>query len=61
MRTVLVHPTLFIRVETLRRVGGYRAKYGLLEYYDLFVRLALTGAIFHIIKLKSLMRRPTEP
>jgi glycosyltransferase involved in cell wall biosynthesis len=54
-RNVLVHPTLFIRADALRRVGGYRSKYGLLEDYDLFVRLALAGAVFHIIP-KALVR-----
>ncbi|WP_245410911.1 glycosyltransferase [Microvirga flavescens] len=48
-RNVIVHPTLFIKAEWLRRVGGYRAKYGMLEDYDLFVRLALSGARFHVI------------
>jgi len=48
-RNVLVHPTVLVRAETLRRVGGYRADYGRLEDYDLFVRLAQAGARFHVI------------
>ncbi|KAB0267736.1 glycosyltransferase [Microvirga brassicacearum] len=48
-RNILHHPTLLIRTSALRRVAGYRAKYGFLEDYDLFVRLALSGARFHVI------------
>jgi glycosyltransferase involved in cell wall biosynthesis len=48
-RNVIHHPTVFLKADTLRAVGGYRAKYGLLEDYDLFVRLAVHGARFHII------------
>lgn len=48
-RNVLVHPTIMIRTETLRRVGGYRTRYARLEDYDLFVRLVLAGATFHVI------------
>lgn len=54
-RNILVHPSLFIRTETLRRVGGYRGRFGLLEDYDLFVRLAMAGATFHVIP-KFLLR-----
>ncbi|WP_267359191.1 MULTISPECIES: glycosyltransferase [unclassified Methylobacterium] len=48
-RNVLVHPTILARTEALRRIGGYRADYGRLEDYDLFVRLAQSGARFHVI------------
>jgi GT2 family glycosyltransferase len=48
-RNVLCHPTVFIRTETLRRVGGYRPEFRWLEDYDLFVRLAQSGAQFHVI------------
>lgn len=48
-RNVLVHPTVLIRTETLSRVGGYRTEFGRLEDYDLFVRLALEGARFHVL------------
>lgn len=54
-RNVLVHPAVCMRAELLRRVGGYSARYGLLEDYDLFVRLALAGARFHVIP-KALVR-----
>lgn len=48
-RNVIQHSTVFLRTQTLRAVGGYRAKYGLLEDYDLFVRLAVHGARFRTI------------
>lgn len=48
-RNVLVHPTVLVRASALRGVGGYRADYGRLEDYDLFVRLAQAGARFHVI------------
>lgn len=48
-RNVLVHPALLIRAETLRRVGEYKADFGKLEDYDLFVRLVQAGARFHNI------------
>ena len=48
-RNVLVHPTIMIKRKALLAVHGYRRKYGLLEDYDLFVRLALSGAKFHVI------------
>jgi glycosyltransferase involved in cell wall biosynthesis len=54
-RNVLVHPTICVRTATLRRLGGYRSRFGLLEDYDLFVRLAQAGAKFHVIP-KVLLR-----
>jgi glycosyltransferase involved in cell wall biosynthesis len=48
-RNVLVHPTVLVRAETLRAVGGYRGQFQKLEDYDLFVRLTLHGAKFHVI------------
>lgn len=54
-RNVLVHPTVLIRASTLRRVGAYRAEFGKLEDYDLFVRLVMASAKFHVIP-KALVR-----
>jgi glycosyltransferase involved in cell wall biosynthesis len=54
-RNVLVHPTICVRTATLRGVGGYRSCFGMLEDYDLFVRLAQAGAQFHVIP-KVLLR-----
>lgn len=48
-RNVLVHPTVLVRTDVLRRVGGYRSRFGRLEDYDLFVRLVQAGACFHVI------------
>jgi glycosyltransferase involved in cell wall biosynthesis len=48
-RNILAHPTLCIRTEMLRRIGGYRSAHKTLEAYDLCVRLALEGARFHVV------------
>jgi glycosyltransferase involved in cell wall biosynthesis len=58
-RNVLIHPTVLIRTETLRRVGGYRPDFGMLEDYDLFVRLVQCGARFHVIPRALLRFRTT--
>jgi GT2 family glycosyltransferase len=60
-RNILTHPALMIKADTLRGVGGYRAKYGKLEDYDLFVRLAQSGARFRAIpKVLVRMRSSIE-
>ena len=59
-RNVLVHPTILIRTSVLRAVGGYSSKFGFLEDYDLFVRLALAGYRFHVLP-KTLLRMRTGP
>ncbi len=38
-----------MRTDVLRRIGGYRSRFGRLEDYDLFVRLVQAGARFHVI------------
>lgn len=48
-RNILVHPTVCIRTSLLRECGGYRSLFGLMEDYDLFIRLAQAGARFHVI------------
>lgn len=48
-RNVIAHSGILVRTETLRRIGGYRAEFGLLEDYDLYVRLMTAGARFHVI------------
>lgn len=48
-RNILVHPTVCIRTRLLRKVGGYRSRFGLMEDYDLFLRLVQAGAHFHVI------------
>lgn len=57
-RNVLCHPTVFIKTDTIRSIGGYSDKFALLEDYDLFVRLSLAGARFHVIP-KILVRMRT--
>ncbi|RFC43563.1 MAG: amylovoran biosynthesis glycosyltransferase AmsE [Verrucomicrobia bacterium] len=54
-RNVLVHPTILAKSCALRAVDGYRSKFGMLEDYDLFVRLAVKGFRFHVIP-KTLVR-----
>lgn len=54
-RNVLVHPAVCIKTSTLRKIGGYRSRFGLMEDYDLFIRLAQAGARFHVIP-KVLLR-----
>ena len=54
-RNVLAHPTVLARSSVLRDVNGYRSKFGMLEDYDLFVRLAMQGCRFHVIP-KTLVR-----
>ena len=48
-RNVIVHPAILVRTEMLRRIGGYRADFGMLEDYDLYVRMMSAGARFHVI------------
>lgn len=48
-RNVLVHPSMTFRAEALRNVGGYSARFGKMEDYDLFVRLAQSGARFRCV------------
>lgn len=57
-RNVIVHPTICVRTELLRAVGGYRNRFGLPDY-DLFVRLAQAGARFHVIP-KALLKIRSE-
>ena len=59
-RNVIAHPTILIRKKTLEKLGGYRDTVGLLEDYDLYVRLAMIGAGFHVIP-KVLLRVRTTP
>lgn len=44
-RWPLVHPTVMMRRDAVRNVGGYRAKYQWLEDLDLFLRLAEVGKL----------------
>ena len=58
-RNVLAHSAIMVRTEALKRIGGYRAEFGLLEDYDLYVRLLSSGARFHVIP-KILLRVRTS-
>lgn len=48
-RNVIAHSAILVRTELLRRIGGYRADFGMLEDYDLYVRMMSAGARFHVI------------
>ena len=48
-RNILVHPTVFMRTESLRAIGGYSTRFDKLEDYDMFIRLVLSGAKLHVI------------
>lgn len=48
-RNIICHPSIMMRAELLRRVGGYSTDYPLLEDYDLWTRFAQAGARFHVI------------
>jgi glycosyltransferase involved in cell wall biosynthesis len=54
-RNVLVHPSILVRTVALRAIGGYRTRFGMLEDYDLFVRLIVAGGSIHVIP-KALIR-----
>lgn len=59
-RNILVHPTVLIRSETLRRYR-YRSKFDKLEDYDLYVRLAVGGARFRVIPKVLVRVRVGQP
>ena len=48
-RNVLVHPAICVRTRLLREIKGYRDRFGLMEDYDLFLRLVQANAHFHVI------------
>jgi glycosyltransferase involved in cell wall biosynthesis len=47
-RNVLSHPTIVVRRSALEAVGGYHPM-GLLEDWDLYLRLARHGAVFQVV------------
>lgn len=57
-RNVIVHPSVAVRADLVRAVGGYNATFGLLEDYDLWIRLSMSGVGLHIIP-KILVRTRT--
>jgi rhamnosyltransferase len=48
-RNILVDPSLLVRAETLRAVGGYRDTFAALQDWDLYVRLILAKAQLVVI------------
>jgi glycosyltransferase involved in cell wall biosynthesis len=57
-RNIIVHPAVAVRTEQVRAVSGYNSKFGLLEDYDLWIRMAMSGTQFHVIP-KALVRTRT--
>lgn len=49
-RNVISHPTVIFRTNIIQKIGGYRASVGLLEDYDLYMRLIKYGAKFAAIQ-----------
>ena len=50
-RNVICHPSVMIRADIMRRVGGFRGRFPYLEDWDLFMRLALAGAQMVVLPL----------
>jgi glycosyltransferase involved in cell wall biosynthesis len=59
-RVVICHPTLMAPRRLFLQVGGYRPDFGLLEDYDLYVRMILAGAKFHCVQRSLLLFRVTS-
>lgn len=49
-RSVIPHSSVVMNREAVEQVGGYRSEFGLLEDYDLFTKLALSGVRMHCIQ-----------
>jgi glycosyltransferase involved in cell wall biosynthesis len=56
-RNILVHPSIVVRKKALCAIGGYRPHYGDYADYELYVRLALSGARFHMIQRPLVLYR----
>lgn len=48
-RNIMVHPSLLVRADVLRSIGGYRHDFPLLEDWDLYIRLLLSNARFAVV------------
>ncbi len=44
----VVHPAVMMRTASVKALGGYRTQYDALEDFDLFLRLAETGALANL-------------
>jgi glycosyltransferase involved in cell wall biosynthesis len=49
-RCAITHPTMLIKRDSLRDVGGYRSTFHLLEDYDCLIRLSMAGCRFYGIQ-----------
>ncbi|UTH72843.1 glycosyltransferase [Chromobacterium sp. IIBBL 290-4] len=50
-RNVISHPTMMLRKDSILRVGGYDESVGLLEDYDLHLRLLNAGARYYCMSV----------
>lgn len=48
-RNVIAHSAILMKTSVLSKVNGYRSDFGLLEDYDLWVRMVMNGARFHVL------------
>lgn len=58
-RNPMNHPTVMFRRESVMRAGGYR-HFHLFEDYYLWVRMMMTGAVFHNLQESLLYFRTTD-
>lgn len=49
-RNIISHPSILLKTDVLKGLGGYDVNVGFLEDYDLYLKLAASGAIFHAIQ-----------
>ncbi len=59
-RNTISHPSVVMRSDAVRRVGGYH-EIGLLEDYDLMLRMLAAGARFHGLQRPRFMCGSTTP
>jgi len=55
-RNIIHHPTVIMRAETFRRMGGYR-NYKCAQDYDLWLRMKKAGCNFHMMPEKLIKYR----
>jgi glycosyltransferase involved in cell wall biosynthesis len=48
-RNVIAHSAILMKTSVLSKLDGYRPDFGLLEDYDLWVRMVMSGARFHVL------------
>jgi glycosyltransferase involved in cell wall biosynthesis len=59
-RNVISHPSIMVRRSAIEKIGGYNEDAGLLEDYDLHMRMIASGAKYAVIQ-KPLVRVRVSP